>query len=670
VDDYHGTKVSDPYRWLEDADTPESQKWVAAENALTRSYLDALPGREALKKRLTELYDYPRTSVPQVAGGRYFYTRNPGLKNQAILYVQQGASGAPRVLLDPNTLSADGTVALTAVSPSTDGALLGYGLSRSGSDRQEIMVRDVATGKDLADTLRWVKFTNIAWRKDGSGFYYTRFPEPGSVPASDENYFGKVYYHKLGDPQARDRLVYEDPAHKDAVPGAAATRDGRYVIIDSELGASDKSEISIIDLGASDVTPRPLFRGYTEAYNFVESVNGRLYFYTDKGAPRGRIVCVDYGAGERETREVVPESTDRLSGYIIANGRLVLTRLHNASEQVSLYALDGTHEADLPLPSLGSVVGMSGEPDQPDLFLNFMSFVDPGTVYRYDFRARRLTEFYPRAAAAVRPDDYEIKQVWYPSKDGTKISMFLVSRKGLKLDGKRPVFLTGYGGFNVSMTPYFRPSVFVWLDRGGVLAEPNLRGGGEYGEEWHQAGMLEKKQNVFDDFIAAAEWLIANHYTAASRLAIEGGSNGGLLVSACEVQRPDLFGAVICRVPVADMLRYDKLTVGRFWIPEYGTADDPTQFAFLYKYSPLHNVKDGVAYPATLITTADHDDRVAPGLAKKFAARMQAATGGVAPILIRIETKAGHGGGKPTSKRIEEEADVWSFLFAQLDVTP
>ncbi len=677
VDDYHGTKVPDPYRWLEEADAPDTARWVEAQNALTRSILDG-SRREELRAALEKAYDFPRVSVPVARGGRYFFTRNAGLQNQAVLYVQEGLAGAPRVLLDPNTLSPDGTVALTQTSVNHDGTLLGYAISRSGSDRQEILVREVATGRDRPDRVQWAKFTNITWTRDAQGFFYTRFPKPGDVPAGDENYFSRVYVHKLGDPQEKDGLVMARPSDREVVFSTESSSDGRYLVITANRGSSDDSESYVMDLQNPDV-PRALFTGFDAAYHFADAAGTRLFFRTTLQAPLARVIAVDMATlGEAEAfqhgpavplhvpfSEVVPQGPDTLSGVALGGGRLVLTYQHDANDRLRVFTYDGTPDGDIALPTMGSLMGLWAEPDQQELFYRFTSYTYVPTTFRYDFRTKASAPF-GDVSQAIDPGRYETRQVWYPSKDGTKVSMFVVHRKGLPLDGARPTYLTAYGGFNISLTPAFDPSFLPWLEAGGVLAVPNLRGGGEYGDRWHRAGMFEKKQNVFDDFIAAAEWLIANKYTRPGTLAIEGGSNGGLLVGAAEVQRPDLFGAVICRVPVADMLRYHRFTVGRFWISEYGSADDPQQFPYLFKYSPLHNVKDGVAYPPTLVMTADTDDRVAPGMAKKFAARLQEATRGGGPILIRVETKAGHGAGKPVSKQIEEDADVFAFLARYL----
>ena len=665
VDDYHGTLVPDPYRWLEDPDSPETVGWVEAQNELTRSIVDG-PKRDALVTRLTEAYNFPRTSVPARRGRNYFFTHNTGLQDQPVLYVQEGLDGPRRVLIDPNVMTADGPVALTALAINDEGTLAAYALSKSGSDRQEIFIRRVDEGTDLTDRLYWVKFASMAWVKDGSGFYYTRFPEPGSVAPGDENYFNKVCYHRLGDDQSLDPLVFERPNERETVFGVEVSDDDRWVVITAFQGSSDKSEVYVIARHSKTDTPVPLFTGFSAAYAFIESAGERLLFRTDDHAPRGRIISVDPANPQRTPVEIVAESADKLSSAAIIHRTIVAAYMHNASDTLQMFTLSGQPAGPVELPEIGSLTGLTGRPEDDEMFFGFTSFVHPAVNYSYDFKTRRLGQFGARYTE-FRSEEYETTQVWYASKDGTRVSMFLVHRKGLPKDGNRPVVLTGYGGFNINLTPAFDPSNFVLLEKGGVYAVPNLRGGGEYGEAWHQAGTFERKQNVFDDFIAAAEWLVASGYTNPKRMAIEGGSNGGLLTAAVMVQRPDLFGAVVCRVPVADMLRYHRFTVGRFWISEYGSADDPAQFAFLYRYSPLHNVVNGTPYPPILITTADTDDRVAPGMAKKFAARLQAA-GHTAPVMIRVETKAGHGAGKPLSKTIEEDADIFSFVFSMLGV--
>jgi prolyl oligopeptidase len=664
VDTYHGVRVADPYRWLEDPDHPDTIAWVEAQNALTRSVLDGAV-RDALVTRLAALYDFPRAGVPFKRANRYFYTRNSGLQKQPVLYVQEGPGGEPRVLLDPNALDPDGTIAMTAAAVNDSGTLIAYGLSKSGSDIQELTVRDVESGRDLPDRIQWVKFASIAWVHDSTGFYYTRFPQPGTVPSGDENYFNQVYYHRLGDPQERDTLILDDPGRRETVFAVDVTDDDRWAVITAFQGSSDKSEVFLLDRQAPHAGPVPLFTGFTSAYGFIDASGERLFFQTDHGAPRGRIIAVDPVSGS--SLEVVPETSDKLSSATIVHRRLIASYLENASDRIRMFDLAGTPVGDIPLPGIGTITGITGRPSDDELFFGFMSFTHPPASYRHEFESRTTTPF-AEARSPIDPSQYETTQVWYPSKDGTRVSMFLVHRKDLPRDGQRPVLMTGYGGFNISLTPGFDPSNFAWLDSGGVYAVANLRGGGEYGEGWHQAGMFERKQNVFDDFIAAAEWLAAGGYTHARKIAIEGGSNGGLLTGAVMVQRPDLFGAVVCRVPVSDMLRYHLFTVGRFWISEYGSADDPQQFEYLYAYSPLHNVKDGVAYPPILITTADTDDRVSPGMAKKFAARLQEADSDESPVLIRVETRAGHGAGKPVSKVIEEDADIFAFLFKYLEV--
>ncbi len=696
VDDYHGVRIADPYRWLEDADAPETLAWVEAENRLTAATL-AGPLRDRIASRLTELFDIPRTTVPFKRRDRYFFIHNTGLQNQGILYVQDGAA-APRVLLDPNQLSEDGTVALTAVAASEDGALVAYALSASGSDWQDLRVRDVSTGVDRPDVVRWVKFASIAWVGDGSGFYYTRFPEPGTVPEGDEHYFSRVCYHRLGDPQERDTVVFDAPEERETVFTVELSHDDRWAVVTAQCGSSDKCEIHLIDRAAPGAPPRPLFTGFTDAYTFVQGVGGRLFFQTDHRAPRGRVIAVNPLQPDAEAVEVVAESADKLSAVAIVHHMLVTAYLHQASDRIRLFGLDGTPAGDVPLPGIGSLTGLTGRVDDTEAVFGFTSFTCPPTNFRYDLQAHVLAPL-PLAAgvptegvdtarigltglavpdtAAGRPPGlpidpaaYETEQVWYPSKDGTPVSMFVVRRRGLARDGNRPVLLSGYGGFNISLTPAFDPSNFVLLDAGGLYAVANLRGGGEYGEDWHQAGMFERKQNVFDDFIAAAEWLARSGWSRAERIAIEGGSNGGLLTAAVMLQRPDLFGAVVCRVPVADMLRYHRFTVGRFWISEYGSSDNPDQFPYLLAYSPYHNVREGRRYPPILIATADTDDRVSPGMAKKFAARLQAAAPPDATVLIRVETRAGHGAGKPVSKLIEEDADIFSFVFRYLGVHP
>ncbi len=681
----HGTPVADPFRTLETTDASETTAWVAAENALTRRLLDT-PNRARLVERLRALHRYPRTSVPAVRGARLFFTENDGTKNQAVLYLQEmglaargSGLGARRVLVDPNGMDADGTTAVTAFEPDDEGARVVYALSRHGSDVQELRVHDVVAGADLGDSVRWVKFASIAWADDG--FFYTRFPKPGTVPPEHEQYFCQVWFHRLGDSQDQDHLIHERPDAPEVVFEVDVTSDGGQLVITSRRGANDNAEVNVVRLkpdATSEVVSafrRTVVSGFSSGWHFIDGADDRLYFWTDLDAPRGRIVVFDLRDADPAPREVIGESGDKLSLAAIGGGRLIVSYLERASDRLRIFELDGRHAGDpgdMALPGLGSILGIAARWRDERSYIAFTSFTTPPRILACDLESRRVRPFdTPDAdggARSVDPTRYVVEQVWYPSKDGTQVSMFLVRH----VDTTRPVpvLLTGYGGFNISMTPAFDPSDFLWLDAGGLIAVANLRGGGEYGEAWHRAGMLDRKQNVFDDFIAAAEWLLANGHAAPGAIAIEGGSNGGLLVGASMTQRPELFGAVVCRVPVADMLRYHLFTVGRFWIPEYGCADAADQCAYLLRYSPYHNVRDGVAYPPTLVMTADTDDRVAPGMAKKFAARLQEAvadTGG--PILLRVETRAGHGAGKPISKQIEEQADIYEFLFHYLTRT-
>jgi prolyl oligopeptidase len=663
VETLHGVDVADPYRWLEDDASVETRAWVDAQNALTRRRLDG-PRRDALAEELRARYDYARTLTFSARGGRYFFTHNPGPLDQPILYVQDGAAAEPQVLLDPNTLSADGTTALTAYVPSPDGRRVAYALSLHGSDKQVVRVLDAP------DELQWVKFASIAWTADGGGFYYLRFPEPGSVPTEDEQYCGRIYFHRLGNPQQDDELIFAH-AEREVVPLVQVASSGRWVVVTAQRGASDDSEVYVFDVRnpAPARPPQPVFRGFDAAYDFIEEANGLLYFRTTKDAPMGRVVAVDVERDGDRPREIVAESADRLSLVVMARDRLVAACLHNASDRLRTFALDGSTLGEIALPGIGSLITLDADPRDDEIRFVYTSFVDPpaawivrgnGEVSR--LKAPGTSQLKPGAIDRSDSDVYRTSQVWYASKDGTPISMFLVHRDDVTPDGERPALLSGYGGFNISRTPAYDPGNFPFLDAGGVFALANLRGGGEYGEAWHRAGMRERKQNVFDDFIAAAEYLVTSGWTSPSRIAIEGGSNGGLLVGAVMLQRPDAFGAVVCRVPVADMLRYHLFTVGRFWIPEYGSADEPGDFAFLLAYSPYHNVRAGVRYPAALVMTADTDDRVAPGMARKFAARLQAEGDG-GPFLIRVETKAGHGAGKPIAKIVEEDADILTFVM-------
>ncbi|HEU5262738.1 MAG TPA: prolyl oligopeptidase family serine peptidase [Gemmatimonadales bacterium] len=674
VDDYHGTRVPDLYRVLEDPDAPETRAWIEAENRLTESYLSQIPERAAIRQRLTTLWNYPKYGTPFQKGGRYFFFKNDGLQNQSVLYKQATLAAEPVALLDPNLLSEDGTVALSTLALSEDGRLAAYGTSASGSDWEEFRVRDVATARDLPDHLRWIKFSGAAWTHDGKGFFYSRYPEPagkGADTLTGVNRFQRLYYHRLGRDQREDVLVYERPDQPDWGVNAEVTDDGRYAILHVWLGTDRRNRVYYLDL--RDAT-RPRVKGevirllddFDASYTFVGNDGSVFYFLTDLDAPRRRVIAIDTRNTERARwRQVIPQRDDVLESVQIIHDTFVANYMQDAHSRLRLFALDGRFEKDLGLPTLGSVASISGDRKDDEMFYAFTSFLYPTTIFRHDFKTG-ATSVFKAPAIDFDPSGYETRQVFYTSKDGTRVPMFLTHRRGLKLDGSNPTYLYGYGGFNISLTPNFSVSVLAWLERGGVYAVPNLRGGGEYGEEWHQAGMHEKKQNVFDDFVAAAEYLIAQGYTSPGRLGIGGGSNGGLLVGAAMVQRPDLFGAVLPAVGVMDMLRFHKFTIGWAWVTEYGSADSVQQFPYLYKYSPLHNIKPGTRYPATLVTTADHDDRVVPGHSFKFTAMLQAAQAGPNPVLIQIETKAGHGAGKPTRKIIEEQADRWAFLVKTL----
>jgi prolyl oligopeptidase len=667
VDIYHGQPVPDPYRWLEDLDSERTRAWIEAQNRLTFDYLQRIPARQRLLERLTQLWNYEKYSQPFKEGGRYFYFKNDGLQNQSVLYTQESLEAEARVLLDPNTLSEDGTVALSGIAISRDGRYLAYGLSRSGSDWQEWKVRDIETGEDLPDHLRWIKFSGASWTPDGQGFFYSRYDEPPPGREYESaNYFQKLYYHRLGTPQSEDLLVYHRPDQKEWGFAGGVTEDGNYLIISVWRGTDPKNLLFYKDLRDPNSPVVELIREFEAEYSFVGNDGSRFWLLTDLDAPRRRLVAIDLD-NPGQVQEVIPEAEETLQGVSLINNQFVAFYLKDAHTQIKTFALDGTYLGAIPLPGLGSASGFGGKRYDTETFYTFTSFTTPPTIYRYDFTTGRSTLF-RQPQVDFDPQAYEVQQVFYPSKDGTRIPMFLVHRRGLARTGDHPTLLYGYGGFGISLTPSFSVGLVAWLEMGGVYAQPNLRGGGEYGEAWHQAGTKLNKQKVFDDFIAAAEWLVANGYTNPSKLAISGGSNGGLLVGACLTQRPDLFAAALPAVGVFDMLRFHKFTIGWAWISEYGSPEDPEEFKALYAYSPLHNLKPGTAYPATLITTADHDDRVVPAHSFKFAAALQAAQGGSQPILIRIDTKAGHGAGKPTTKLIEETADRWAFLVEVLGI--
>jgi prolyl oligopeptidase len=681
----HGVEVADPYRWLEDLDSPETAAWVEAQNRVTFAFLGSIPARERIGKRLTALWNHERYGAPWRKGKRYFFFKNDGLQNQSVLYTQRSLNDEPRILIDPNAFSADGTVALATMGLSDDGEMLAYGTSVSGSDWETWRVRGVEDGIDLPDVLERIKFSSVAWAKDGAGFYYGRFDRngvdgedrPGGAAAGggaekleEINRFQKLYFHRLGDPQEKDELIYHRPDQPEWGFSPEVSEDGRTLILSVWKGTDPKNLVFWKDLADPSAPVRELIPDFRAKYALAADIGRRLWFLTDLDAPRGRVVAVDLDGDPEDWKEIVPQSAETLESAHAVGERLVASYLRDAHSIARTFSFAGEPLGEIALPGLGTVGGFTGERGHMESFFAFTGFTFPTTTYRIDFRTGATTLF--RAPKLdFDASEFETSQAFYPSKDGTQVPLFLVHKKGLAKDGNLPVYLYGYGGFNISLTPSFSAGNLPWLEMGGVLAVACIRGGGEYGEEWHAAGILERKQNGFDDFIAAAEWLIREGYTSPKRLAIGGGSNGGLLVAACMVQRPDLFGAVLPAVGVLDMLRYHKFTIGWAWASDYGSPDDPAAFPILRAYSPLHNLKPGTAYPAVLLTTGDHDDRVVPSHSFKFAAALQAAVAGApgaGPALIRIETKAGHGGGKPMSKVIEEAADRWAFLVEVLGI--
>jgi prolyl oligopeptidase len=658
VDDYHGTKVADPYRWLEQdvRTSPEVRQWVEAENKVTFAYLEKVPQREAIRKRITELFNFPKYGLPHKVGQRYVYSKNDGLQNQSVLYKLDRLDGTPSVLLDPNSWSKDGTVALAGLAFTDDGKYLAYGVAEAGSDWTHWKVLDVDTGKAHEDEIKWVKFGGASWTHDNKGFFYSRFPEP----KPGEQFQGlslhqKLYYHKLGTKQSEDVLVYEVPEQPRWTVSGHVTDDGRYLVISVGDGTtSRKNRVLVKDLQKPDVKPVALIDDFKSRNSFLDNVGTVFYFRTDRGAPRSQIVALDLAKpGDANHRVVVPQAAENLEDASMVGGQIIAQYLKDARSQVKVFDLHGQFVREIELPGICSAGGFGGKLSDQETFYSVSSYATPPSIYRLDLKTGK-SDLFRRAEVKFNPEDYEVHQVFYASKDGTKVPMFLGHKKGLKRDGSNPTLLYGYGGFNIPQTPAFSVSRLQWMEMGGILAVANLRGGGEYGEEWHRAGTKLKKQNVFDDFIAAAEYLIREGYTRKDKLAIQGGSNGGLLVGAAMTQRPDLFGACLPAVGVMDMLRFQKFTAGRYWVDDYGSSDNPEEFKALYAYSP------------TLITTADTDDRVVPGHSFKFAAALQEKQAGDAPVLIRIETKAGHGAGKPTTKQIEEVADLWAFLVHNL----
>lgn len=667
LDQLHGIEVSDPYRWLEE-DVRESKdvaEWVVAKNQETSAYLESIPQRVAIKERLTELWNYEKYGVPSKAGSRYFYSKNDGLQNQSVLYTMDSLNGVPAVLIDPNAWSKDGTVALGAISLSDDGRYVAYSVADAGSDWNTWRIIEVETGRVLPDEIKWVKFSGAAWTADSKGFFYGSYDKPPAGAAFQKtNLNQKVFYHQIETDQSQDVLVYKRPDEPTWGFGLSVSEDGRYLVITIWKGTDNKYRIVVKDLTEPHGIPVDVIENFDHEYSFIGNDETTFYFLTDLEAPRKRIVAIDITVPS-VIREVIPQTDETLIHADLVGNQFILTHLKDAKTQVTLYTVAGKYVREVSFPGIGAATGFGGKRTDTETFYSFSSFATPPSIFRYDLLTGEST-LLRQAKVKFNPDDFTVEQVFYSSKDGTKVPMFLTGKKGMKRDGTHPTLLYGYGGFSVSLTPSFSIARIAWLEMGGILAIPNLRGGGEYGEQWHKAGTKLKKQNVFDDFIAAAEWLIAHKYTVSSKLAIQGGSNGGLLVGACMTQRPDLYGACLPAVGVMDMLRFHQFTAGRFWVDDYGSAENPDEFQALYAYSPYHNIRPNTNYPATLITTADTDDRVVPGHSFKFAARLQEHHTGTAPTLIRIETRAGHGAGKPTGKVIEETADLWAFLVKNL----
>ena len=668
IDDYFDTKVSDPYRWMEDLNAPETAAWVEEENKVTAQYFAPLTFRSDLHKRMMDLANYERYSMPSKRGDRYFYSRNSGLQNQSVMYWTEGLQGEPHVLVDPNTYLADGTMSISSLSVTHDGKLAAIALSEAGSDWQKILIRDVATGKDLPDVIRWTKFGGAAWLRDGSGFYYSGYDAPPDGDVLKAANFGmKIFFHRLGTEQKNDPVVFERPDNKELYIFGSVTDDGGYLVITQQQGTSPNNELAFLDLTKPHAEIQRVITTPDASYSPIGNDGSYFWLYTTLNASNGKIIGIDLQHPEREHwKTLVPEAKSKLDGASLVHRTLIATYLQDAHTQVEFFDEAGKHIRTLALPGIGSAGGFGGEREDAETFYSFTNFTTPNVIFRLDLKTMQST-VYREPKVAFDRSLYETKEVFATSKDGTKIPVFLTYKKGIDLDGKNPTLLYAYGGFNVSLTPYFSSTLIPWIERGGIYAMACLRGGGEYGEAWHEAGMKLNKQNVFDDFIASSEWLIANKYTSTDKLAIRGESNGGLLMGAMLTQRPDLFGAVAAGVGVMDMLRFDKFTVGWGWKADYGSpSENADEFHAIYKYSPLHNLKPGTKYPATLIFTADHDDRVFPAHSFKFAAQMQKDQAGTAPVLIRVETRAGHGGGMPLSKRMDLEADIQAFFLHEL----
>jgi prolyl oligopeptidase len=668
IDDYFGTKVTDPYRWLEDDNSPDTKAWVIDENKVTQQYLSSIPFRDKVRARLETLWNYPKYSSPFKKNEWYYFYKNNGLQNQSVLYRQKGLDGTPEIFFDPNLLSTDGTVALGNLSMSKHGKFAAYTVSASGSDWEEAYVKDVATGQILPDHLQWLKFTGLSWKGD-EGFYYSRFPTPvDSSKMVNQNQFHKVYYHVMGTLQSEDKLIYEDNAHPLRTAYAGPTEDNRFLILGTTEGTSG-SEIWIKDLTAPDTGFSLLVPGFNTDAGIVDNVGGQLLVLTNDHAPNFKLVQIDpQHPGRDNWITIIPEKPEVLQSVSTGGGFLFASYLKDASSRADQFTYSGQLVREIQLPGIGDASGFGGEKADSDFFYSYTSINYPPAIFHYNVGTGQSTLFH-QAEVALDPDQFEIHQVFFTSKDGAKVPMFLSYRKGLVMNGQNPVLIYGYGGFNIPMTPTFSITQAFWMAQGGIYAQVTLRGGNEYGEAWHKAGMLHNKQNVFNDMIGAAEYLIAEKYTNKEKIAIRGGSNGGLLIGACMTQRPDLFKVAIAQVGVMDMLRFQKFTIGWAWVVEYGSSDHKEDFDYLYHYSPYHNLRPGVSYPATLVTTADHDDRVVPAHSFKFAARLQADNAGPNPVLIRIDSKAGHGGGKPTSKTLDEQADIWSFVMYNLGMT-
>ncbi|MFT7332725.1 MAG: prolyl oligopeptidase [Sphingobacteriales bacterium] len=668
VDDYFGTKIADPYRWLEIDTAADVKDWVTRQNEVTNNYLAQIPYRQSIMDRFEKLYNYEKYGAPFKAGDNYFFFLNDGLQNQSVLYIQTSLDAEPEVFLDPNKLSDDGTVALSTFSPSLDGKYVVYGTSTGGSDWVDMYVMEVATKTKMSDELNWVKFSGASWAKDG--FYYSRYDAPKKGDKlSGKNEFHKVYFHKLGTLQSDDKLVFQDDKNPQRNFYAGTTEDQSFVYLVGSQGTSGNSfRAKNLKAGQKEFTV--IVSDFDNEYSVIDNIGSKLLVLTDKDAPRYRLVLIDpKNPAPKNWKEIIPQKDEVLRSVSTAGGKIFANYMKDASSKIYIHKMDGTQESEVILPALGTAGGFGGKMADKEVFYSFSSFLYPSTIYRYNIESGESTLF-RKSNIDFNVDDYETKQVFYKSKDGTEIPMFIVHKKGLKMDGNNPTLLYGYGGFNISLTPGFSVSRLIFLENGGIYAQANLRGGGEYGEDWHKAGMLDKKQNVFDDFISAGEYLVKEKYTSSKKLAIEGRSNGGLLVGACMLQRPDLFAVALPGVGVMDMLKYHTFTIGWAWAVEYGSSADSNHFQNLIKYSPVHNVLDGVSYPATLVTTADHDDRVVPAHSFKFISALQAKHKGDNPVLIRVEVDAGHGAGKPTEKIIEENGDKWAFVFENLGMKP